>query len=87
MSVEYNPALISLTDIKKMIVDLGYDVLSETIDASAQDIEARKLRYLFFVGVAFTIPVVLYSYPEVFRFIPAIAWMSCCVRTDNRLHV
>ncbi|HYV52614.1 MAG TPA: HAD-IC family P-type ATPase, partial [Candidatus Eisenbacteria bacterium] len=33
-------------------------------------IEARKLKYLFSVGVAFTIPVILYSYPEVFRFIP-----------------
>src|SRR5215831_11051178 len=29
-----------------------------------------KLKYLFFVGIAFTIPVILYSYPEVFRFIP-----------------
>jgi P-type Cu+ transporter len=70
MSIEYNPVLLSLADIKKMIVDLGYDVLNETIGASAQDIEARKLKYLFFVGVAFTIPVILYSYPEVFRFIP-----------------
>ena len=70
MSVEYNPALLSLTDIRKMIVDLGYDVLSETIGTSAQDIEAKKLKYLFFVGVIFTIPVILYSYPEVFRFVP-----------------
>jgi P-type Cu+ transporter len=70
MSVEYNPALLSLTDIRKMIVDLVYDVLSETIGNSAQDIEAIKLKYLSFVGIAFTIPVILYSYPEVFRFVP-----------------
>src|SRR5215831_3785657 len=70
MNVEYNSALLSLADIKKMIVDLGYAVLNETRGTSAQDIEARKLMYLFFVGVAFTIPVILYSYPEVFRFIP-----------------
>jgi P-type Cu+ transporter len=70
MSIEYNPALLSLADIKKVIVGFGYDVLNETIGISAQDIEARKLKYLFFVGVAFTIPVILYSYPEVFRFIP-----------------
>jgi len=69
MSVEYNPALLSLADIKKIIVDLGYYVLNETMGTSAQDIEARKLKYLFFVGVAFTIPIILYSYPEVFRFI------------------
>jgi len=66
MSVEYNAALFSLIDIKKMIVDLGYQVLDETIGTSAQEIEARKLMYLFFVGVA----VILYSYPEIFKFIP-----------------
>ena len=70
MSVEYNPALLSLTDIRKKIDDLGYDVLGETIGTSAQDIEATRLKYLFFVGIGFTIPVILYSYPEVFRFIP-----------------
>jgi len=71
VNVEYNPALLSLTDIRKKIGNLGYEVLSETVGSSAQDIEARKLKYLFFVGIAFTLPVVLFSYPEVFRFIPS----------------
>ncbi len=70
VNVEYNPALLSLADIRKKIGNLGYEVLSETIGSSAQDIEARKLKYLFFVGIAFTLPVILFSYPEVFRFIP-----------------
>jgi P-type Cu+ transporter len=70
MSVEYSPALLSLIDIRKMIGDLRYDVLGETKGTSAQDIEATRLKYLFFVGIGFTIPVILYSYPEVFRFIP-----------------
>lgn len=71
VNIEYNPALISLADIRKKIAgNLGYEVLSESLEASAQDIEAKKLKYLFFVGVAFTIPVVLLSYPEIFRFLP-----------------
>lgn len=68
--VEYNPALISLADIRKKIVSSGYKVQSETAQASAQDIEARKLRNLFFLGLVFTVPVVLFSYPEVFNFVP-----------------
>jgi Cu+-exporting ATPase len=70
VNVEYNPALLSLADIRKKIGHLGYEVLSETLGSSAQDIEARKLKYLFFVGIAFTVPVILFSYPEVFKFIP-----------------
>src|SRR5437867_2533202 len=69
VNVEYNPALLSLTDIRKKIGELGYEVLSENLELSAQDIEARKLKYLFFVGVAFTLPVIVFSYPEVVRFI------------------
>ncbi len=70
VNIEYNAALLSLADIRKNIGHLGYEVLSETIGSSAQDIEAKKLKYLFFVGIAFTLPVILFSYPEVFRFIP-----------------
>ncbi|HEX2557882.1 MAG TPA: heavy metal translocating P-type ATPase [Nitrososphaera sp.] len=69
-SVEYNPVLASLADIRKKIADSGYSVSSEAAQASAQDIEARKLRTLFFIGLVFTVPVVLFSYPEVFRFVP-----------------
>jgi Cu+-exporting ATPase len=69
-SVEYNPALISLADIRKKIADSGYKVQSETSQTSAQDIEARKLSNLFLLGLAFTVPVLLFSYPEVFNFVP-----------------
>lgn len=69
-SVEYNPVLASLADIRKKIADSGYSVSSEAAQASAQDVEARRLRNLFFIGLAFTVPVVLFSYPEVFGFVP-----------------
>ncbi|HXG07001.1 MAG TPA: heavy metal translocating P-type ATPase [Nitrososphaera sp.] len=71
VGVEYNPALISLADIRRKITDSGYKVQSETAQTSGgQDIEARKLRDLFLLGLVFTVPVVLFSYPEVFSFVP-----------------
>ena len=68
--VEYNPVLASLADIRKRIADSGYRVLSESAHASVQDVEAQSLRKLFFIGFVFTVPVVLFSYPEVFGFVP-----------------
>lgn len=70
INVEYNPALVSVTDIRKSIAEHGYNVLGETEQINAHDIEAKKLRNLFFIGIIFTIPAVLFSYPEVFGFMP-----------------
>ncbi|HEY7082041.1 MAG TPA: heavy metal translocating P-type ATPase [Nitrososphaeraceae archaeon] len=69
-NIEYNPALLSLSDIRRKINEFGYDVLSESLSATTQNIEAKKLKYLFVIGVIFTIPVILFSYPEVFKFVP-----------------
>src|SRR5438445_4818858 len=71
VNIEYNSALLSLADIRKKITDLGYEILSEDLGVSTQDIEARKLKHLFIIGIAFTVPVMLLSYPEVFKFLPA----------------
>jgi Cu+-exporting ATPase len=70
VNVEFNSALISMADVRRRVGNLGYEVLNETLGESAQDIESKKLCYLFFIGIAFTIPIVLLSYPEVFNFIP-----------------
>lgn len=70
VNVQYNPALVSLADIRRKIGDSGYFILSETEQASAYDLEARKLRNLLFVAMAFSVPVVIFSYPEVFGFVP-----------------
>lgn len=70
INIEYNSALLSLADIRKKITELGYEILSEDLGISAQDIESRKLKHLFIIGVVFTVPVMLFSYPEVFRFLP-----------------
>jgi Cu+-exporting ATPase len=70
LNIDYNSALLSLADIRKKVTDFGYEVLSETASESAQDMEAKKLKRLFLIGIMFTIPVVLFSYPEVFKIIP-----------------
>lgn len=69
INIEYNPALLSLADIRKKITELGYEILSEDLGISTQDIEARKLKHLFIVGIILTVPVILFSYPEVFKFL------------------
>lgn len=68
--VEYNQALISLSDIRQLINKSGYQILSEDLSASAEQIEAKKLKKLFIIGVVFTIPIVVLGYPEYMPFIP-----------------
>ncbi|MEM2760959.1 MAG: heavy metal translocating P-type ATPase [Nitrososphaerales archaeon] len=68
--VEYNPALLSLSDIRQVFNSSGYEILSEDLSASAEEIEAKKLKKLFIIGVIFTIPVVIFGYPEYLPFIP-----------------
>lgn len=59
---EYNSALISLSDIRKILANKGYEILSEDLSASAEEIEAKKTWKLFVLGVIFTLPVVAFSH-------------------------
>jgi len=68
--IEYNPSLLSLADIRQIINKTGYQILSEDLSASAEEIEAKKLKKLFGIGLAFSIPVMIFGYPEYFSFIP-----------------
>ena len=68
--VEYNSTLASLSDIRQAITKTGYQILSEDLSASAEEVEAKKLKKLFFLGLAFTIPVLIFVYPEYLSFVP-----------------
>ncbi len=68
--VEYSQALLSLSDIRQVINKNGYQILSEDLSASAEETEAKKLKKLLLVGIAFTIPVMIFGYPEYLKFIP-----------------
>ena len=62
--VEYNQALLSLVDIRQIVNKSGYQILSEDLSASAEEVEAKKIKKLFIVGLVFTIPVIVFGYPE-----------------------
>jgi Cu+-exporting ATPase len=68
--VEYNQALLSLSDIRSVINKSGYQILSEDLSASAEEVEATKLKKLFLIGLVFTIPVMILGYPEYMSFVP-----------------
>jgi Cu+-exporting ATPase len=71
-TVEYNPAQISLEGIKKVIRDVGYDVIEpeggwEDAEQKERDREIRSLKIKLAFSAAVTIPVVIYSN---WRFLP-----------------
>jgi len=68
--VEYNSTLVSLSDLRQAITKSGYQILSEDLSASAEEVEAKKLKKLFFLGLAFTIPVLIFVYPDYLSFVP-----------------
>ncbi len=68
--IEYNSALLSLGDIRQIINKTGYQILSEDLSASAEEIEAKKLKKLFIIGLVFSVPVMIYGYPEYLSFMP-----------------
>jgi Cu+-exporting ATPase len=68
--VEYNSALVSLSDIRQFLNKSGYQILSEDLSASAEQVEAKKLKKLFAIGMAFTIPIMILGYPEYLSFVP-----------------
>ncbi len=60
--IEYNSALLSLGDIRRTIEDLGYQIVSEDIASSAEEIEAKKTKKLLVIGTIFSIPIILFGH-------------------------
>jgi len=72
VNVEYNTEQTSLEGIKKVIREVGYDVLEpeggmEDAEQKERDRETRSLKYKLIFSVAITIPVIIYSN---WRFLP-----------------
>ena len=57
--LEYSPILLSLSDIRKILKDSGYEIISENMGSSAEEVEVRKTKRLFFIGLTVAIPVIL----------------------------
>lgn len=60
-TIEYNSALLSLTDIRKIIQDSGYEVISEDVASSTEEIEAKKTKRLLIISIIFSIPIVIFG--------------------------
>ena len=59
VTLEYSPTLLSLSDIRRILKDSGYEIIREDMGASAEEVEARKTKRLFLIGLAVGIPVIL----------------------------
>ncbi|MBL7183223.1 MAG: copper-translocating P-type ATPase [Anaerolineae bacterium] len=73
-TVEYVPTLADLTDFKRAVADVGYEVLEIEEEVEGADEEERKMaqaRRKMLLAWAFTIPIVLWMLPEM---IFGIAW-------------
>lgn len=70
IAVQFNPALVSVTDLRGLLIKAGYDVVSEELGEVPEAIEAKRLRRLVLLGALISGPVMVYGYPEVFSFVP-----------------
>jgi len=68
--IKYNSVLLSISDLRRIISKLGFQILSEDDIVTSEEIEAQKLKKLFIIGLVFSIPVMFLGYPEFFSFIP-----------------
>jgi len=58
---EYNPALISLVDLRTTVSKLGFEILSEELAAGEEALESQKLKRLVVLGAIFTTPVMIWG--------------------------
>jgi len=68
--IKYNSTLLSISDLRRIINKTGFQILSEDDIVTSEEIEAKKLKKLFIVGLVFSILVMFLGYPEFFSFIP-----------------
>lgn len=78
-SVEYLPALVSLEEIKKAVVDAGYEVIEvagepEDAEAKAREVEIARQRRLLIVGLVLTIPAFLLAMTVDLGLLPDFEW-------------
>lgn len=80
-TVKYIPGIASLTDFKKAVADTGYQVLELKASEGKDEIdqEERKMadaRFRMQVAWAFTIPIILWMFAEMFL---GIAWPNATI--------
>jgi Cu+-exporting ATPase len=79
-TVEYNPEQISLERIKKVIRDVGYDVIEseegvEDAEKKEREKEIHNLKLLMVVSLAFSIPTLVFTWFQVLPILPSKVWL------------
>ncbi len=83
LTVGYNPEQISVAGIKKIVQDVGYQVIEpEKTAIGAEDAESKargrhiqRLKYLLAASVALSIPTVIFTWFPVLPVLPNNVWL------------
>jgi P-type Cu+ transporter len=99
-SVEYLPGVVSLAAIQQAIRDVGYDVVvpgegesAEDVERAAREAEVRDQTRKFWVGVAFSLPLLLLSMSRDFGLLgtwagaPWVNWLFFALATPVQFYV
>jgi Cu+-exporting ATPase len=79
-TVEYNPEQISLEGIKKVVRDVGYDVIEpeegvEDAEKKEREKDIRNLKILMVVSLTFSIPTLVFTWFKVLPILPSKLWL------------
>jgi Cu+-exporting ATPase len=81
LSVEYNSDQISLAGIKKIVQDVGYEIIEsegktlEDAEGIERNKQIRNLKYLLIIGLALGIPTTIFSYIKILPILPNNLWL------------
>jgi Cu+-exporting ATPase len=79
-TVEYNPEQISLEGIKKVVRDVGYNLIEpkegiEDSEKKERNKEIRNLKILMVVSLMFSIPTLIFTWFKVLPILPSKIWL------------
>src|SRR3989344_593526 len=69
-AIGYDPSLTNIEEIKKIIKKAGYEPIEESgIDREkeAREKEIKHLKNLFLLGLILSIPIFIFSFPDLFK--------------------
>lgn len=79
-TVEYNPEEISLSELKKIVRDVGYEVIEreegvEDRERREREKHIRNLKILLAVSLALSVPTLIFTWVKVLPILPNNVWL------------
>jgi len=79
-TVEYNPEQISLAELKKIVRDVGYEVIEgkegvEDRERQEREKHIRNLKILLAVSLALSVPTLIFTWVKVLPILPNNVWL------------